>query len=128
MNSHQYYQMMGYPNCSPIANCPTENLESMYPEIYNRIYPKAMHMCMMMDTPNNPEMYPCPRREAVERMVDHIYMQTMMEMGGEYGNWEPMSQQFPEFGRDRFGRRPFLRDLISIILIRELFFRRGRRF
>ena len=127
MNSHQYYQMVGYPNCSPIANCPTENLESMYPEIYNRIYPKVMHMCMMMDHPSNPGMYPCPRREAVERMVDDIYMETMGEMGGEYGNWELMYQQTPGFDGG-FGRGGFLRDLITIILIRQLFFRRGRRF
>lgn len=122
MNSHQYYQMMGYPSCSPIANCPTESLESMYPDIYHRVYPKVMHMCMIMDTPNNPEMYPCPRKETVERMVDDIYMQTMMEMGGEYGNWNPMYQQTPGFGGG------FLRDLIAILLIRQLLFRRGRRF
>ncbi|MBU5675908.1 hypothetical protein KQI88_05730 [Alkaliphilus sp. MSJ-5] len=128
MNNIDYYQMMGYPTCSPIAECTTESLESMYPEIYHRVYPKVMHMCMMMDHPNNPEMYPCPRRETVERMADDIYMQTMMEMGGEWEDWQPMSQQFPEFGRDRFGRRPFLRDLIFILLIRQLLRRRGRIF
>lgn len=132
MSYMQYYQMMGYPSCSPIAECPTAGLESMYPDIYHRVHPKVMHMCMMMDHPHNPEMYPCPRREAVERMADDIYMQTMMEMGGQWGNWNPMTQQFPEFGEDRFredrfGRRDFLHNLISIILIRELLFRRGHR-
>lgn len=140
MSYMQYYEMMGYPTCPPIGQCPTANLESMYPEVYNRVYPMVRHMCDMMDHPHNPEMYPCPRRETVDRMVDDIYMRTMMEMGGQYENWEPMEQQqMPEFGpgfgpgfrpgfRPGFGRRGFLGDLISIILIRELLFRRGRRF
>lgn len=123
MNYVQYYETMGYPSCSPIAGCPTASLESMYPDVYHMIHPKVRHMCMMMDTPNNPEMYPCPRRETVERMTDEIHMQVMSEMGGEYGNWDPMYQQFPEFRRNNF-----LRNIVSIILIRELLFRRGHRF
>lgn len=127
MTDMQYYEMMGYPSCSPIASYPAASLESMYPDIYNRIHPRVRHMCMMMDTPNNAEMYPCPRRQTVERMTDDIYMQMMSEMGREYGNWDPMYQQYPEYGGG-FSGGSFLRDIISIILIRELLFRRGHRF
>jgi len=96
MNNDQYYETMGYPTCSPIAGYPTASLESMYPDIYNNIYPKVRHMCMVMDHPHNPEMYPCPRRQTVERMTDDIYMQVMSEMGG---NWDAMAQQqIPGFG------------------------------
>ena len=127
MSYLHYYETMGYPSCSPIAGYSTESLESMYPNIYHMIHPKVRHMCMMMDTPNNPEMYPCPSKEAIERMADHIHMQVVSEMGGEYDNWAPMSQQYPEYG-EGYGGSSFLRDIISIILIRELLFRRGHRF
>lgn len=135
MTNTHYYDSMGYPNCSPIANYPSESLESMYPDIYNRVYPKVQHMCNMMDTPNNPQMYPCPRREAVERMTDDIYMQVMNEMDENY--WDTMTQQqIPGYDdyygggyrRGSFRRGGFLRDIVSIILIRELLGRRRRRF
>lgn len=133
MIDNQYYEMMGYPCHSPIAGYPSERLESMYPDIYHRVYPRVMHMCMVMDVPSNPQMYPCIRRDAIERMTDDIYMQVMSEMGGE---WDAMSQQqLPGFGPGLdpwygtgAGSGGFLRDLVSIILIRELLFRRRRRF
>lgn len=115
-----YYQMMmGYPRCSPIASCPTADLEAMYPDIYHRIYPKVKHMCMMMDQPNHPEMMPCPKKHTVDRMAKEIYRQVIHEMG-RCGEEDPMAQQDPRYRGDGF-----LQDLISIILIRELLFRRG---
>lgn len=102
MTTNHYYGSMGYPSCSPIANYPSESLESMYPDIYNRIYPRVQHMCNMMDTPNNPQMYPCPRRETVERMTDDICMQVMNEMDENY--WDAMTQQqVPGYYDDYYG-------------------------
>jgi hypothetical protein len=88
---------------------------------------------MMMDTPNNPELYPNPSRAAVERMTDDIYRRTVMEMGDPEMAGEFESRQFtpfvtPAFGVSPFGDRRFLRDLILILLLRELFRRRGMLF
>jgi hypothetical protein len=112
------YQMMGYP-CS---GSPIESLGSMYPEIYHRVYPKVRDMCMIMDTPANPGMYPAPNRAIVERMVDDIYRRTVAEIGDPDGHFrEGDERQFTAFSG-----RGLLRDLIFILLIRELFRRRGR--
>lgn len=134
--------MMSPSYCkSPLMKYPVESLQDMYPEIYHRVYPKVKSICMMMDNPSNPDMQPYPSREMVERMTDNIYRSTLAEMGETDGSdYETMERQFfpggfgpgggPGFGPDfgpgfGFGRRRFLRDLIAILLIRELFRRRG---
>ena len=135
------YQMMWPYQCnSPMMEYPTERLEDMYPDIYRRVYPRVMQMCMMKDVPGNPEMYPNPSRAAVERMTDDIYRDVSAEMGynEDDDSWGTMDDRqfapyyggpyyggfygYPGFG---FGRRRFLRDLIGILLIRQLLGRRG---
>lgn len=96
---------------------PGEPLDSMYPEIYYRIYPMIKQMCEMHDNPSNPELYPYPCRAGVERMADHIYRRVLTEMGDDYPE--------KEYTAEQFGRRGLLRSLILILLIRELLRRRG---
>jgi hypothetical protein len=127
-----------YYNNNPMMAYPAETLENMYPECYYKIYPRVKKMCEMYDTPNNPDMYPNPTRESIERMTDNIYADVFPELG--YPEEEDMDypkgkgRQFgfgpgfgPTFGPGfGFGRRRrFLRPLISILLIRELLRRRG---
>lgn len=96
-----------YPNHSMY---PYEPLDMMYPEVYYRVYPMVKEMCEMYDNPSNPDMYPYPTRDGVEGMAENIYHNLMNHMAitGEI-------QQL----------RPFLRTLITILLIRELLRRRG---
>ncbi len=115
-------QCLGFPSVA----MPAERLEDMYPEVYRIVYPKVLNMCCMMDVPGNPEMYPHPRREAVERMVDEIFEQCVCEMGDpeKWRDDEENDRQFVTGIGPGFGRRRLLRDLISILLIRELIRRR----
>ncbi|MCX8130397.1 MAG: hypothetical protein N3I35_09890 [Clostridia bacterium] len=143
MDYRPYDQMMNYymPN-SPMMGNPTEKLEDMYPEVYYRIYPKIKQICMLKDTADNKEMYPYPSRSTVERMVDDIYRDTMMEMGETEDDQEQMEEQrqvlpygyaypgytFPVYAPPVYGfggRRRFLRDLVGVLLLRELLGRRG---
>lgn len=94
-----------------------ESLDAMYPEVYCRVYPHVKQMCEMHDNPSNPDMYPYPTREGVEKMADHIYNRVTMEMR-DIIDEDITAQQFG---------RVLLRDLIVILLIRE-FLRRRRSF
>lgn len=101
--------------------CPVygqEHLETMYPDIYYRVYPQVKMCCEMYDVPTNPGFYPYPTRAAVEQMTDYI----CQNMGTE--EQPQVDQQFDYgYGGYGFGRR-FLRPLITILLIRELLRRR----
>lgn len=122
--------MPGYPAYPTMGGYPPQTLEMMYPEIHYIIHYKVKEMCMMMDTPYNPEMYPYPSKAMIERMTDEIYTKTVIEIGDPEMGAENSTLDFtdPEFRRRRFGGRQLLRDLIGIILIRELLQRRGRTF
>lgn len=131
------YQHTMWPGqcCPPMAAMPVERLEDMYPEIYRRVHPKIRRKCECEDVPGNPSMFPNPTRAAVERMTDEIYRETCAELGIGYDDDMCGCDKrqigfggFPGFGGFGFGRRRFLRDLISVLLIRELLFRRGRPF
>jgi hypothetical protein len=120
----------------------------MYPDIYHMVYPRIQQVCAEMDVPGNPDMYPYPSRAAVERMTEDIYRQIEADMeycgdndrtgegdrqiapyygagpylGGYYG--APFyGYGYPAFSG--YGGRRFLRDLVGILLIRQLLGRRG---
>lgn len=57
-----------------------QDLENMYPELYNIVYPKIINICNMMDGRDNNNMYPIPKRETVEQMVDQVQKQTEEEI------------------------------------------------
>ncbi|HHW28329.1 MAG TPA: hypothetical protein GXX21_02045 [Syntrophomonadaceae bacterium] len=92
-----------------------EPLDSMYPEVYYRVYPYVKQMCEMYDNSSNPDLYPYPTREAVEKMTDSIYHRVMAEMKNLSADEEITVKQF---------ERGLFRSLIAILLIRELLRRR----
>lgn len=92
-----------------------EPLDSMYPEVYYRVYPYVKQMCEMYDNSSNPDLYPYPTREAVEKMTDSIYHRVMGEMKNLSADEEITVKQF---------ERGLFRSLIAILLIRELLRRR----
>lgn len=97
-----------------------------YPEIYYKVQPYVMMMCDEM------EAYGAmmPTHEMVEEYTDRIY-DNVCKMYPDMGEWgnametiAPFNNPLP-FGRGRRQRGPF-RDLITILLLTEMFGRRRR--
>ncbi|MGI6705022.1 MAG: hypothetical protein ACOX6S_01750 [Clostridia bacterium] len=143
-----YENMPHYrPNVPPMIGGATA-YPVMYPEIYYRLHPIIEKVCHEMDDMNQPY----PTQEAVDRMVDKAYEETchMYPDLAEYAmEYEMKAQSKPSdveasqfygypygdftygmpsggygYGRD-FGRRGLLRSLLAILLINQLFRRRG---
>ena len=154
MDQYQDYMgMSGLPNAYyPMMQYPASQLESMYPKCYYMIYPRVKRMCDMMyqqgmvtPTPQMmqqmtdqiyDEVEPMMAEEDMmemdmqmmpENMQDMQMMPEQMQPMGtkpmmeDKGCYEMDARQFGFFPRPR---RRFLRDLISILLIRQLFRRR----
>src|SRR5690606_42131986 len=95
-----------------------------YPELYYRIYPKVI---AEIDE-NLDENYSIENisKEQMDKMVDNIYMKMVKECPEIHE--DPYERRYR--GRVRgeqrifYGRRQIIRDLITILLISELFRRR----
>ncbi len=113
--------MMNMPGkYNPMADMTKEKIETMYPRIYFIINPVIVSQCDAFTG-----MAPLDEnlsKEQMDRMVDNVYRMVEGQVNAEYGNMEEMDNRQP-FG---FGRRRFLRDVIGILLIRELIGRRRR--
>ncbi|MDD3304063.1 MAG: hypothetical protein PHP54_04010 [Clostridia bacterium] len=86
-----------------------EDLESMYPESYRRIYPMVCNACDKVQGRIT--------RDMIMRMTDDIC--NKMEMDGRMESQESVAE-------DR-QRNRFLNDLVSVLLIREFLHRRPGR-
>lgn len=119
-----YMQMMNVPTqYYPMATMPTRELETMYPQMYYHVHPAVQGYCDMMGFRSGMDF--SPTREQLDSMVDDIYRNVEGQLPAEEGELESR-QPFGGFGGGfgGFGRRRFLRDLIAILLIRELLRRR----
>lgn len=115
---------------------------TVYPEIYYTIQPHIMRACDEMD------MYELmPSEQMIEHKCDQIYDNVcrmnpdLAEYAREYEKQAVTSSQLPKEsdppdpdpigfgfeGRNRFRPRGLFHDLIRILLLSELFDRRGRR-
>ena len=129
--------LMGYPSMRTSMNQPmnpgmtqfsnmdtcTDDLERMYPETYRVVYPMVCSACDNIRTPVTEEM--------VDMMTDDIYDRVeadgriKIDISVEVRN----NEETPENRQRRPRRRNrFLRDLIRILLLRELIRRRRPRF
>jgi len=132
---NQYYdyymkpQMQGmYPQMQgmyPMQDTQNMDLEVMYPQVYHKIYPAVKGYCDMMGI--KPGMTVSPTKEQLDGMVENIYTKVDPEIEmseSDMVETEPTRQLGLGFGVGGFGRRRFLRDVIGILLIRELLRRR----
>ncbi len=123
--------LMGYPNMrASMFSCPnmeaySDNLERMYPEVYRVVYPMVCFACDNIRTPVTEEM--------VDMMTDDIYDRVEadgrinVEVSVEVRDSQSKSSEMQETRQRRPRRRNrFLRDLIRILLLRELLRRRHR--
>lgn len=118
-----YMKKMGLPmQYYPMVTMPAQDLESMYPKMYYIIYPCVKKHCDKMEMQYGP-MY-TPTREELDDMVERIYKEVEMDLEKEMkGDMDKDGRQFG-YG---FGGRRFFGDIISILLLRDLFRRRRRR-
>lgn len=127
--------LIGYPNMRASMNPSmfvnssmetySDDLERMYPEVYRVVYPMVCFACDNIRTPVTEEM--------IDMMTDDIYdrveadgrinIDISVEVRSESSNSERIQEN-----RQRRPRRRnrFLRDLIRILLLRELLRRRHR--
>ncbi len=114
------------------ANSPTGLTPARFPDIYYLVQPVVQNILYMMDDP----YMTSPSQLALDQMVDRAYEELlaaypdMAELEESVADSEEsvIETQF-RFGRPFF-RRPFrrrgvFRDLLTILLLEELFRRRG---
>ena len=85
--------------------------EKMYPEIYHQIYRHIRVICEREDNEYNNLMYPFPRKEIVDKMVEEVYENIQKEH----------MYRSPDGFFDSGG---ILRAFIGALLLRELIDRR----
>lgn len=126
-NPHMH--MMNIPQqFFPMVNMPQAELENMYPQIYYKVNPAVEHYCNIMGI--HPGTAFTPTHEQLNSMVEGIAQNVEGQMDMDDGMMGEMESRQPFFGGfgGGFGRRRFLRNLITILLIRELLRRRRRPF
>lgn len=115
-------QTMGIPSqYQPMMTMPEQQLESMYPNIYNIINPVVESHCDNMNMKYGP-MY-CPTKEELEATTDNILDKVEPDVEAAIEKEAGAAER--QFG---FGGRRLLRNLIGILLIRSLLGRRRRPF
>lgn len=97
-----------------------EELKKMYPKIYYKMYPMIKSHCDMMEAKHG-KMY-CPKKDEIDRICEDI-----CDKCEKCDNDDDDKDDDDMKRRSHYGRRPFIRDLSRILLIRELFGRRRRR-
>lgn len=121
-----YMQMMGLPSqLQPMMTMPQEDLERMYPRIYYQVYPAVQRHCDMAEATYGPTF--TPTREHLDKMVDDVLAQVKVEVDVDVD----VKVKSPRDDDDRqfpFAGRRLLRDLVSVLFIRDLLRRRRRPF
>lgn len=101
---------------------------AQYPELYYRIYPRVM------DCINRHGYYMAPEGnidDDIEYMTDEVYEELIKEcpeIDKDPDEIRYKSKEVESSQRPYYGRRRLTRDIITIILLRELFRRRYPRY
>lgn len=120
---NNYYMNPQMSNLYPVQNVQSMDLESMYPQVYYKVYPYVKNYCDMIGVKQG--VMVSPTKAQMEMMVDNIYyqVQPMVDMPEE--EIKDMENTRPiNFGFGGIGGGRFLRDIIGILLIQELLRRR----
>lgn len=118
---------MGTMNTMNTQDMSYEDIEQLYPEVYRVVYPMVCSSCDRIQFPNAPVT-----DEMVTHMTDDIYdrveadgrINIEVNVTTEVRDSSSSSDSSVETRQRRRPRNRFLRDLIRILLLRELFRRR----
>lgn len=132
MNSMNTMGNMGMNSMNTMGNMNTQDMycddiERLYPEVYRVVYPMVCSACDRIQFPNAPVT-----DEMVTRMTDDIYdrveadgrINIEVNVTTEVRDAASSSDSSIETRQRRRPRNRFLRDLIRILFLRELFRRR----
>lgn len=135
MNSYDEYMrnVLGYSNmCTPMSpyhniNSCSDDLESMFPEVYRVVYPMVCHACDNVTMPVTESMVNTMTDDIYDRVAADGRINIEVSIETDFRNTQSDSDEI----RDSRQRRPrrrnrFLRDLIRILLLRELLRRHPR--
>lgn len=94
-----------------------------YPELYYRIYPKAVEVVNKYanEIASEAEI----SQDRVEKMIDEVYDEMIKELPEVAQDPMERRSRYKAAQRPFFGRRRLLRDIIAIILISEILRRRN---
>jgi hypothetical protein len=120
MNNDDNMEMVNPSNVSPESDMPEYELETMYPTVYYIIYPRVIDVCDLYDKG-------CcgmnmPSKEDIRQMSNDITMMVEAEVEATL----KMGMRDDENRQLGFESRGILRDLVSVLLLREFFQRRHR--
>lgn len=102
------------------AEMPTEDLESLYPQTYNKIQPVVENACESWMGKHGEQ---CPSKEDYDAMVSDVYNKVEADVETAVKN-SPVAEERQFFG----GGRRVLRDFIGTLIIANLIRRRRRPF
>jgi len=112
-----YIQSMNVPEpMFPMVDMTELQLEEMYPRIYFIIYPIIIHHCDLLDAQHG-DMH-VPSKDTFNEMVESVHSRVSDDLDAN----NQQGIEIKQWNRDT----PEVRDLISIILLRELLQRRRR--
>ncbi|WP_143315393.1 hypothetical protein [Clostridium sp. HBUAS56017] len=127
-----YQGPIGYIYDPMIEEEDEEDLEMLYPRLYNRVMPLVKYHGDQMEQRYG-TMY-CPTKDQLGKITDDIYDKIEKDMNVDEYDEDENDNEYRGYyrnnedeGRQRPRRRRFLRDLIRILLLRELHRRRRRR-
>ena len=121
-NYDMYYdnsEMANMYNMSAISSIQRQELESCYPEIYRIVYPMVQKVCIQNANPLT--------RELIDNMTDEIYFSIEDKEMTENRNKDEKTVKSTETieNRQTTFRNSTLRDIVRILLLRELLGRPG---
>ncbi len=126
-NCNDYMQMMNVPSqYSPMMEMPQDQLMGMFPRCYHIVMPEVGRMCDRMCAQYGPMFN--PSRQMLDSMVDDIDNRVGADVDMDYQDFEGCENRQFVVGGFGGGRRRFRRDLITILLLRELLRRRRPHF
>lgn len=121
MNNYTYDYDMNYDTfeMSAMSNMQRQELENCYPEIYRIVYPMIQKACA--------QNFNSLTREQIDKMTDEIYFAIEDREMTENRNKDEKTAKSTETTENRqtMFRNPNLRDIIRILLLRELLGRPG---
>jgi len=93
---------------------PERNFQTMYPEIYQELYPYIKKKCNELDYAYGYMMYSFPKEEEIDQIVEEVYNEYMNAI-------KDKKKDDKTLYRSRYNHDDgFLKDIVKILILKEL--------